>query len=292
MTSPPTCPVPRSTPRESDGRAGASGLSVCGDIARRSDPDRFFCSLFLPPVLREDAFTVIAFNHESVRAVTGTQSRSVAGPLAGMIRLQWWREIVEGAPHPHEVAAPLRDLIARGRVDRGTLLGILDAREAELEGLTDRDAWCRAMLCGAGGVQRAIAEAAGLQDEDALKGIALRGAAFGMGGLLRHLDAVLQGGRCPLPEDALNASGLSRDGVRDGVDPVRLGPLRDLVRQEGLALLRAGRAANLPRVARGAALPGVLARRDLARDAGAGGDATRGVGDRLAVLWAALTGKV
>ncbi|GBQ84780.1 phytoene synthase [Gluconacetobacter johannae DSM 13595] len=280
------------TTRETDQQTGTSGLSVCGDIARRSDPDRFFCSLFLPAALREDAFTLIAFNHESVRALTGTQSRSVAGPLAGMIRLQWWREIVEGAPHPHAVADPLRALVAQGRVERRTLLGILDAREAELDGLADRNAWREAMRCGAGGVQRAIAEAAGVRDEDALRAVASRGAAFGMGGLLRHLDAVLRGGRCPLPEDALNESGLSRDAVQNGVDPARLGPLRALVRQEGLALLHAGRTASLPRAARGAALPGVLARRDLARDAGAEGDAARGLGDRLAVLWAALTGRV
>jgi 15-cis-phytoene synthase len=294
-----------------------TGLSANGGIARRFDPDRFFCALFLPRAVRDDAFTVIAFNHESVRALAGLHSRSVAGPLAGLIRLQWWREIVEGAPHPHEVAGPLRALIGAGRVRRDTLLGILDAREAELEGLADWAAWRAAMRGGAGGVQVAIAQIADTrgadtrgagQDDpepmrpDQMRAVEALGAAYGVGGLLRHLDAVLAGGRCPLPESALHEFGLSGDAIRDGAglqgaDPAALAALRARLREEGLAFLaQAGAGAGveagrvrLPRAVGAAALPGVLARRDLRR--GDGGGADRGLGDRLAVMAAMALGR-
>lgn len=276
---------------ERDAGAGGDGLSLCGAIARRSDPDRFFCALFLPEPVREDAFSVIAFNHESVRALTGMQSWSVAGPMAGLIRLQWWREIIEGAPHPHEVAPGLRVALARAPALRRTLLRILDAREAEAEGLTDWPSWRAAMRGGAGGVQVAIAQRAGLGDPVALQRIEALGAAYGAGGLLRHLDIVLAAGRCPLPDTALQAIGLSREALRNGAPPGLLDPLRVRLREEGRAFLAQALPVRLRRDSRAAALPGVLARRDLARPDGRRA-AGRGLGDRLAVMAAMLSGRI
>lgn len=285
-------------------RAAETGLSAMGEIARRSDPDRFFCTLFLPASVREDAFTLIAFNHESVRALSGMHSRSVAGPMAGLIRLQWWREIVEGASHPHEVADPLRALIRAGRVRRDTLLGILDAREAELEGLPDWAAWRAAMRAGAGGVQAAIAQVAGTgtTDPDLLRAVEFLGAAYGVGGLLRHMGAVLAGGRCPLPEPALQEFGLSGESIRDGagIQGADLTPLRARLRDEGREFLAqagmqvaagAGRV-RLPRAVRAAGLPGALARRDLGRGHDREVGAARGLGDRLAVMAAMARGRI
>lgn len=265
-------------------RAAGAGVSAAALAARRADPDRFLCALFLPQAAREAAFTLIAFNHETVRALGSMQSRAVAGPMAGLIRLQWWREIVQGAAHPHDIADPLRALVAQGRVRAETLLGILDAREAELDGLADWPAWRDAMRGGAGGVQAAIAQAAGVTDPGQLDAVALNGAAYGAGGLARHLDRVLAGGRCPVPDGALAESGLSGDAIRDGATvPAALLPaLRAALCREGADFLARAGAGRLPRVARAAALPGVLARRDLARQGPA--PAARGLGDRLAVM--------
>ncbi|MBB2173213.1 squalene/phytoene synthase family protein [Gluconacetobacter asukensis] len=282
------------TPAPPERRAAAAGVSPGAAVARRADPDRFLCALFLPQAAREDAFTLIAFNHETVRALGGMQSRAVAGPMAGLIRLQWWREIVEGAGHPHAVAGPLRALIAAGRVKAETLLGILDAREAELDGLADWPAWRAAMLGGAGGVQVAIAQAAGVTDPALLKAVESHGAAYGAGGLVRHLDMVLASGRCPVPDSALAEAGLSGDAIRDGatLTPDILRALRAALCREGAVFLAEAGRPRLPRAARAAALPGVLARRDLARgaDGAPAGFAPRGLGDRLAVMAAMAFG--
>ncbi|MGD0108468.1 MAG: squalene/phytoene synthase family protein [Rhodopila sp.] len=61
-------------------------------LVRRHDPDRFLTALFAPPERRHALLTLYAFNHELARA------REVASePALALIRLQWWREVVEGA---------------------------------------------------------------------------------------------------------------------------------------------------------------------------------------------------
>ena len=75
-----------------------TGLSAVGEIVRRHDPDRFLTALFAPAERREALFVLYAFNHELARA------REVARePMLAMVRLQWWREVVEGARRRHEV---------------------------------------------------------------------------------------------------------------------------------------------------------------------------------------------
>ena len=50
------------------------------------------------------------FNHELARA------REVASePILALIRLNWWREVVEGQTKHHEIATPLRAAPPAGR---------------------------------------------------------------------------------------------------------------------------------------------------------------------------------
>ncbi len=101
-----------------------SELSPMGALVRRADPDRFLTALFAPAARREDLFTLYAFNHETARAREVTRE-----PMMAMIRLQWWREVVEGTRKTHDVASPLSHLLEAGAVDAADLLSILDARE-------------------------------------------------------------------------------------------------------------------------------------------------------------------
>ena len=177
-------------------------LSPAGTIARRHDPDRFLTTLFAPASSREPLFMLIAFNHELVRALEMTASRAIAGPMAALIRLQWWRDVIEGRSGGHELAAPLRAMLGDGRLPRDTLLEVIEAREAEAEGLETLQAWREAMLGGPGGLQVAFAQALGEADPDVLRRLRAAGAAYGAGALLRHLPAVLALGREPCPPDA------------------------------------------------------------------------------------------
>src|SRR5579871_2069282 len=97
-------------------------------VVRRCDPDRFLTALFAPAEKRDALFALYAFNHELARA-----REVVTEPPLSLIRLQWWREVVDGAYRRHEVAAPLRAAVDAGHLDRNDLLRLIDAREAEAE---------------------------------------------------------------------------------------------------------------------------------------------------------------
>ena len=60
---------------------------------RAADPDRYFSALFAPAPARPLLLALYAFNHEVARV-----AETVREPMLGAIRLEWWRETVEGAP--------------------------------------------------------------------------------------------------------------------------------------------------------------------------------------------------
>ena len=269
--------------------APAPELTDAGRSARAHDPDRFLTALFAPSARREALFVLIAFNHELVRALEMPSARGDAGPIAALIRLQWWREVVEGAARRHEIAGPLAAMLDEGVVGRQTLLAIIDAREAELGGIATLRDWREIQLDGPGGLQAAFGEALGERDPGRLDGLRSIGAAYGAGAILRHHRSILRAGRCPLPDDLLREAGSSREAVLQApppsIDPAVLAPLREA----GLAWLAQAGRLPLGRAGIAAALPAILARRDLGR---AIGDAMpgRGLGDRLALTAAWLRG--
>ena len=260
-------------------------LSPLGETLRRQDPDRFLTVLFAPADRRETLITLFAFNNELARA------RDVASQaLLALIRLQWWREVVEGQAKPHEVATPLRALIAEGRLDPAALLALIDAREAEVDGdFPTLEAWRFWLMNGAGGLAVAAGQVLGVKDDGVLQGLRLRGAAYGAAGLLRSRFVLARQGRAPWPGDYLAARRLTPEmAAANPDDPAMTAIFRQLARQ-GRSWLREARALPpVPRPAVAAALPAMLARRDLRRPLTSAIRA-RGLGDRLAVTLAALT---
>jgi 15-cis-phytoene synthase len=255
--------------------------SAIAALVRRHDPDRFLTTLFAPPEKRDALLTLYAFNHELARA-----REAVSKPPLALIRLQWWREVVEGARRRHEVAEPLTAAIEAGELGRPDLLALIDAREIEAEpAIETLDAWRAYLLNNAGGLAVAAARVLGAPNPEALRRL---GAAYGAAGLLRSISIHGRQGRCLLPEDTLAAHGLTREQVIANPIAAAVRPvILDLARC-GLGLL--GGPVQLPRRAVAAALPAVLARRDLGRAPAF--PAYRGLGDRLAVMLAGIVGRV
>jgi phytoene synthase len=261
-------------------------LSPLGDALRRHDPDRFLTTLFAPPERREVLIILYAFNHELARA------REVASQaLLALIRLQWWREIVEGAVRAHEVGTPLAAMIADGRLDRAALLALIAAREVEVDGdLPTLEAWRAWLLAGAGGLAVAAGQALGVGDPQVLEGLRWRGAAYGVAGLLRSRRVLAAQGRAPWPGDLLAERDLTAQAAAAHPDDPAMLAIFGVLAAEGRAWLEAAaEGPPVPRSAVAAALPGVLARRDLGRPLSAEAR-PRGLGDRLAVTMAALAG--
>ncbi len=83
------------------------GPDACRPACAAPIPDRYFASAVRPCRPRDTLFTLYAFNHELARAREVTRQPGLA-----LIRLQWWREVVEGAARAHEVATPLQAALA------------------------------------------------------------------------------------------------------------------------------------------------------------------------------------
>jgi phytoene synthase len=253
-------------------------------LVRMHDPDRFLAGLFAPPAHRDTLLALVAFNHELARA------REVASePTLALIRLQWWREVVEGVRRRHEVATPLGAALDDGRLDATDLLDMIAAREAEAEPVIPDVVGWQAWLRGSAG---ALAVAAGRAlggAGDALERLRLLGTGYGVGGQVRSVAALARQGRCTLPVDLLGAHGMSVHDVIARPDAPALRPVLEDLAAWGRALL-AEAGGPVPRPLLAAALPAVLARRDLRRVGIAA--RPRGFGDRAAVVAAAAIGRV
>jgi phytoene synthase len=277
----------------------AAPLSELAALARRNDPDRFLCALFAPPEARDTLFLLTAFNHELARARAATSQA-----MTGLIRLQWWRDVVEDAaagkpPRRHEVAQPLADSIRAGLLQPEELLALVDAREAEVEEeMSSRDA-LQAFLRGTSGGYALVAGRVLGAPPVAMPALQAVGAAYGMAGMLRSLSALAAQGRCLLPADLLEQQALTpADVVREPHAPAVAVIGRDLATQAQQALrqARSALAGTLPKKAVAAALPGRLAERDLRQILSPGWDPAlppqpRGLGDRLSVIWGGWRGR-
>lgn len=251
------------------------------DFVRKHDPDRFLTVPFAPPERRDALLTLYAFNYELARA------RSVARePPLALIRLHWWREVVEGERKHHEIATPLSDALARGLLDADDLLPLIDARDQEAYGeFTILDDWRSWLLAGAGGLAVAAGRAV---CGERVEGLREYGMAYGVAALLRATGALATQGRCLLPQDLLMQHGLSPEAFIDNPASLSGRAVLAHVVREGLAMLRT--APPLPKGAVAAALPAVLARRDFAHWPRL--HHPRRLGDRLAVITAGLTGRI
>lgn len=103
----------------------------CEQLVRAADKDRFLSALFAPADRRGPLFALYAFNVEVARVAA-----IVHEPMAGEIRLQWWRDVLngerDGEAAASPVAAALRDTIAKFSLPITPLLNLLEARAFDL----------------------------------------------------------------------------------------------------------------------------------------------------------------
>jgi phytoene synthase len=103
----------------------------CEALVRAVDKDRFLATLFAPADKRGALFALYAFNRE----IAEVRERA-REPMPGEIRLQWWREVLNGerageaAANP--VAAALADTIARCGLPVAPLLDLIEAHAFDL----------------------------------------------------------------------------------------------------------------------------------------------------------------
>ena len=103
----------------------------CEELVREADKDRFLAALFAPALQRPALFALYAFNSEIARVREAARE-----PMPGEIRLQWWREVIEGArpeeASAHPVAAALLEAMRRYRLPAEPLADLIDAHSFDL----------------------------------------------------------------------------------------------------------------------------------------------------------------
>jgi phytoene synthase len=103
----------------------------CEQVVRAADKDRFLATLFAPAERRGPLFALHAFSVEvaCVRHI-------VREPMAGEIRLQWWRDVLDGERREEAAASPvaaaLLETIARFALPVAPLLRLIEARAFDL----------------------------------------------------------------------------------------------------------------------------------------------------------------
>lgn len=275
-------------------------LSACAEAVRKHDNDRFLTALFAPAGVREDLFALYAFNHEVAKT-----REVVTEPTLGQIRLQWWRESIDGAytghPRRHEVVEPLAASITRHSLDRAQFDFLIDGREADLDDEAPADMDCLinyAQVTGAP-LTRLACQVLGARDPAAMEAARLVGTAWALTGILRATPFLARGHRSRLPMTLMVDHGVTEPALFDLKPQPGLSKVAMAVADAARALLADARRIrrDVPKSALPALLPATLADHYLARMAAAGYDLMNPILLRpsvrrpLAIGWAATIGR-
>ena len=166
----------------------------CAALVREQDQDRYIATLYAPEARRHGLFALYAFSLEIARV-----RALVSEPLPGEVRLQWWRDLLEGQPNGevqgHPVAAALLDTMKRYRL-------------RDLEGYAGETSSALIRL--------ACIVLAGGRDPGGATACGHAGVAYALTGLMRAFPWHAAEGQVYLPADILSRNGVTRDDIVRG----------------------------------------------------------------------------
>lgn len=253
--------------------SGDTNTDICLSTLRASDRDRYLACLLSPPDKRDALAAIYAFNAEIARI-----RDVIRQPLAGEIRLQWWRGQFEQGPNDEAEANPVASALFKAvetyRLPRQTFIDMLDARIFDLydDPFPDRNA-----LEGyAGETASALIQLACLilspRDAAAMAQAAGHaGVAQAIAGALLLMRTHSARGQLYVPLDLLSAVGLDRESFLAGDDKARIAAAIEAFAGLGLDHLRKAReAGRIPAAIMPAYLPVTTAASVLAKGRASG----------------------
>jgi 15-cis-phytoene synthase len=189
----------------------------CENLVRAGDKDRYLATLFAPADRRPHLHALYAFNLEIARV------RDLArGPMAGEIRLQWWREALAGErpgeAGAHPVAAALMETVARHGLAAATLADLIEARAFDLydDPMPTLDAFAAYGRRTASGLIALAAQVLDARHADVGELAAPAGLAYATTGLLRAFALHASRGQLYLPADVLDRHGVRTSDIFAG----------------------------------------------------------------------------
>ncbi|WP_299470547.1 phytoene/squalene synthase family protein [uncultured Roseibium sp.] len=232
------------------------------DIVRLYDKDRYLSALLAPEQHRADLMAVYAFGAEISRV-----REIVSEPLPGEMRLQWWRDLLEGTEHgavaSNPVANALLQTIARYNLPRNGLIAMTEARVFDLyddpmPNLNDLEGYTGETVSGL--MQLACLILNNGDDPGTATAAGHAGVAYGMTGLMRALPWHASRRQMFLPKDLIDRHGVDVETVFRGetTQPLKaaLAEMREHVRHHLNRVREA--AATVPEKCSNALLPLVL----------------------------------
>jgi len=190
----------------------------CEALVRAADKDRFVATLFAPAEHRGPLHALYAFNLE-----VAPVREAAHEPLAGEIRLQWWRDVLGGmgrgevAANP--VAAALLATIERFNLPRESLDALIEARRFDIydESMTSLAELERYGEGASSGVIRLAAHILNGGRDAGIDVLARHaGLAHAVTGLLKAFPAHSARGQLYVPLDVLARHGADRSDVASG----------------------------------------------------------------------------
>jgi len=232
-------------------------LSPLETNLRRTDEDRYHASLFAPADKRKALFVLYAFHHEVARV-----AESVRDPMMHAIRLQWWREAVEGAraqkPRQHQTVTALAELFAQHDLRAELFDAIIDAREDDAAEITFDTLAALEIYADttAGNLMRLASRILGEPHDDLSREA---GIAQALAGILRAIPFHAARGKVYLPRDLLADAGTSREEILQNHSGKKLAPVIAKIAGTARAHLAKAGALAKPRDALPAFLPAATA---------------------------------
>ena len=230
-------------------------------MLRDTDRDRYLACLLSPEDRRGALAALYAFNAELARI-----RDLVHEPLPGEIRMQYWRDLLEGNAHgsteANPLAAALLTAVETHRLPRQTLVNMIEARIFDLY---DDPMESRTSLEGyAGETASALIQLASLvlSPQDATKSADAAGhagVAQAISGMLLLMPLHQRRGQVYIPLEILSATGLDRETFLAGTDKPRISAAIEAFAGLGRDHLAKARASALSSVIVPAFLPVALA---------------------------------
>lgn len=200
-------------------RRSGEAADYCESLVRETDRDRYLAALFAPERHRQALFALYAFNSEIARV-----RDHVRQPLAGEIRLQWWRDVLGGKSAGDAGAAPvamaIRTTVERYRLPLVVLNNLVEAHTFDLYDdpmgtLGELEGYCAKTSASVMALAAQIVSDGNGADVSALCRHA--GTAYAIAGLLGALAMHARRGQLYLPLDHLQRHGARANDVFAGV---------------------------------------------------------------------------
>jgi 15-cis-phytoene synthase len=253
--------------------------ALCLAALRDFDRDRYLASLLTPADRRAAVVALYAYNAELARV-----RDLVREPLPGEVRLQYWRDLLEGAAHGETAANPAAAELLRSVKEHGLPVAPLIAMaDARIFDLYDDPMETTVMFEGyAGETSAALIQLTSLVlDPAAAEGafdiVGHAGVALAAAGALLLLPIHRARGQVYIPLQILSAAGLDREAFLKDDEPARQKAAIEAFAGYGLDHLRQARTGGgIPKSLLPAFLPVSLASGVLKRAARDGASALEG----------------